>query len=53
VTGLTSYLGAGKTTLFNRSISENHDKRHAVVISGVSGLGVGNDLVIEARKSAR
>ena len=31
VTVLTGFLGAGKTTLVNRILSENHGKRIAVI----------------------
>jgi hypothetical protein len=31
LTVLTGYLGADKTTLLNRILSENHGKRYAVV----------------------
>jgi G3E family GTPase len=48
VTVLTGYLGAGKTTLINRILSENHGKKYAVVINEFGELGVDNDLVIDA-----
>jgi CobW/HypB/UreG, nucleotide-binding domain len=31
VTVLTGYLGAGRTTLLNRILTENHGKKYAVV----------------------
>ena len=33
VTVLTGYLGAGKTTLLNRILTEEHDKRVAVIVN--------------------
>ena len=47
VTVLTGYLGAGKTTLLNRILTENHDRKYAVVINEFGELGVDNDLVVD------
>jgi G3E family GTPase len=33
VTVLTGYLGAGRTTLLNRIVSESHGRRYTVVIN--------------------
>ena len=48
VTVLTGYLGAGKTALLNRILSENHGRKFAVVINEFGELGVDNDLVVDA-----
>jgi G3E family GTPase len=48
VTVLTGFLGAGKTTLVNRILSENHGKRIAVIENEFGEVGVDNELVIGA-----
>jgi len=48
VTVLTGYLGAGKTTLVNRILSENHGKRIAVIENEFGEVGVDHELVIGA-----
>ena len=48
VTVLTGYLGAGKTTLFNRILSENHGKKYAVIVNEFGEIGIDNDLIIGA-----
>jgi G3E family GTPase len=48
VTVLTGYLVAGKTTLLNRILSENHGRKYAVVINEFGELGVDNDLVVDS-----
>ena len=48
VTVLTGYLGAGKTTLFNRILSEKHGKNYAVIVNEFGEIGIDNDLVIGA-----
>lgn len=48
VTVLTGYLGAGKTTLLNRILSEDHDKRVAVIVNEFGEIGIDNQLVIDA-----
>ncbi|MEM6591987.1 MAG: GTP-binding protein, partial [Cyanobacteria bacterium P01_C01_bin.73] len=48
VTVLTGYLGAGKTTLLNRILSEEHDKRVAVIVNEFGEIGIDNQLVIDA-----
>ena len=48
VTVLTGYLGAGKTTLLNRILSEDHDKRYAVIVNEFGEIGIDNDLIVGA-----
>jgi G3E family GTPase len=48
VTVLTGYLGAGKTTLVNRILSEQHGKRIAVIENEFGEVGVDQQLVIGA-----
>ncbi len=48
VTVLTGFLGAGKTTLVNRILSENHGKRIAVIENEIGEVGVDHELVIAA-----
>jgi G3E family GTPase len=48
VTVLTGYLGAGKTTLVNRILSENHGRRIAVIENEFGEVGVDHELVIGA-----
>ena len=48
VTVLTGYLGASKTTLLNRILSEQHGKKYAVIVNEFGELGVDNDLVVNA-----
>src|SRR6516162_562879 len=48
VTVLTGYLGAGKTTLANRILSENHGKKYAVIVNEFGEIGIDNDLIIGA-----
>ena len=48
VTVLTGYLGACKTTLLNRILSENHGKRFAVIVNEFCEIGIDNDLVVGA-----
>ena len=44
VTVLTGFLGAGKTTLVNRILTENHGKRIAVVENEYNELSIDKDL---------
>ena len=46
VTVLTGFLGAGKTTLINRILTENHGKRIAVVENEYNELSIDRDLVV-------
>ncbi len=48
VTVLTGYLGAGKTTLVNRILSEQHGKRIAVIENEFGEVSVDQQLVIGA-----
>jgi G3E family GTPase len=48
VTVLTGFLGAGKTTLINRILSEQHGKRIAVIENEFGEVGVDHELVIGA-----
>jgi G3E family GTPase len=48
VTVLTGFLGAGKTTLVNRILSEQHGKRIAVIENEFGEIGVDHTLVIGA-----
>ena len=48
VTVLTGFLGAGKTTLVNRILSEQHGKRIAVIENEFGEVGVDQELVIGA-----
>jgi len=48
VTVLTGFLGAGKTTLVNRILSEQHGKRVAVIENEFGAVGVDQALVIGA-----
>jgi G3E family GTPase len=48
VTVLTGFLGAGKTTLVNRILSENHGRRIAVIENEFGEVGVDHELVIGA-----
>ena len=48
VTVLTGYLGAGKTTLVNRILSEPHGKKYAVIVNEFGEIGIDNDLVVGA-----
>src|SRR3569832_1305664 len=50
VTVLTGYLGAGKTPLLNRILTEQHGRKYAVVINEFGELGVDNDLVVDSDK---
>ena len=44
VTVLTGFLGAGKTTLVNRILTENHGKRIAVVENEYNEVSIDKDL---------
>ncbi|MCG8363168.1 MAG: GTP-binding protein [Pseudanabaenales cyanobacterium] len=48
VTVLTGYLGAGKTTLLNRILTEEHDKRVAVIVNEFGEVGIDHQLVMDA-----
>ncbi|MEL6776765.1 MAG: GTP-binding protein [Cyanobacteria bacterium J06597_16] len=48
VTVLTGYLGAGKTTLLNRILTEEHNKRVAVIVNEFGEVGIDHQLVLDA-----
>ena len=48
VTILTGYLGAGKTTLLNRILTEEHDKKIAVIVNEFGEVGIDHQLVMNA-----
>src|SRR5262245_6391016 len=48
VTVLTGYLGACKTTLLNRILSEQHGQKFAVIVNEFGEIGIDNDLVVGA-----
>ena len=48
VTVLTGYLGAGKTTLLNRILTEEHNKRIAVIVNEFGEVGIDHQLVMNA-----
>jgi G3E family GTPase len=50
VTVLTGFLGSGKTTLLNRILTEQHDKRIAVIENEFGEVGVDQELVIGAEE---
>ena len=48
VTVLTGFLGAGKTTMLNRVLTEQHGHRYAVIVNEFGEEGIDNDLVVDA-----
>jgi G3E family GTPase len=50
VTVLTGFLGAGKTTLVNRILTEQHGKRIAVIENEFGEIGVDHELLIGAEE---
>lgn len=48
VTVLTGFLGAGKTTLMNRVLTEQHGQRIAVIENEFGEVGIDHELVINA-----
>src|SRR5712672_884597 len=48
VTVLTGYLGAGKTALLNRILSEPHGQKYAVIVNEFGEIGIDNELVVGA-----
>ena len=50
VTVLTGFLGAGKTTLMNRVLTEQHGQRIAVVENEFGEIGIDHELVINSEE---
>jgi G3E family GTPase len=48
VTVLTGFLGAGKTTLLNRILTEEHERRIAVIENEFGEVGVDDALVLNS-----
>ncbi len=48
VTVLTGFLGAEKTTLLNRILTESHGKKYAVIVNEFGEEGIDNELVVDA-----
>src|ERR1700745_4409893 len=48
VTGLTGHLGAAKTPLLNRILTEQHGKKYAVIVNEFGEIGIDNELVVNA-----
>src|ERR1700723_590605 len=44
----TGYLGAGKTPLLNRILSEDHGQKFAVIVNEFGEIGIDNDLIVGA-----
>lgn len=49
---LTGFLGASKTTLLNRILTENHGKRIAVIENEFGEIGIDHELVISGEQTA-
>ena len=53
VTVLTGFLGAGNTTLMNRMLTEQHDRRRAVIVNEFGEEGINHDLVIDGDEDVK
>jgi G3E family GTPase len=49
VTIITGFLGAGKTTLLNRLITENPDKKFAIIENEFGDIPIDQELVVNAK----
>ena len=43
---ITGYLGAGKTTLFNRILTSEHGRRVAVIVNEIGAVGIDHHLLL-------
>ncbi|GBF94764.1 hypothetical protein Rsub_07647 [Raphidocelis subcapitata] len=50
ITVVTGFLGAGKTTLINHILKENHGKRIAVIENEYGEVGIDDALVMESKE---
>lgn len=50
VTIVTGFLGAGKTTLINSVLKENHEKHPAVIINEFGEIGVDHEIVLDVEE---
>ena len=48
ITVLTGYLGAGKTTLLNHILTQEHDRKIAVIVNEFGEIGIDNQLVVDS-----
>jgi len=48
VTVITGYLGSGKTTLLNRILTDEHDRKVAVIVNEFGDIGIDSQLVMNA-----
>ncbi len=48
VTILTGFLGSGKTTLLNKLVTNNHDKKIAVIENEFGEISIDSDLVVKS-----
>mmetsp|Transcript_20366 Transcript_20366/g.24450 ORF Transcript_20366/g.24450 Transcript_20366/m.24450 type:complete len:330 (-) Transcript_20366:310-1299(-) len=50
VTIITGFLGAGKTTLVNRILTQEHGKKIAVIINEFGEVGIDDGIVVETKE---